>query len=332
MIYSQNWYAFYNSIHIETKKNVTIRFSATIKTENLVSHSQAALWIRIENKNAEIGYFDNMSNRPITSSEWTKISLSGNIDEDFNYIFFGGLCNNYGNFHFKDFRLEVESNNGEFYNIDLNNLNYNLLENNANGWKQGIGSEPSKLIEEYSILAYKENKSLDSCLLISGREYPEPTDYSSRIYLLIRSLEKVSKKMIRNVQNSSIEELDFIPNLNINSIGNILIHITSVEFYYQRLTFENRLLDEKESRQWFSAIKMDENCRKQFKNYSIEYYLNEYRKVRKHTLDLFKSKEDTWLDLIPSNSQEDNYSCWLHVMEHQSYHLGQIVQLFKIKK
>jgi hypothetical protein len=64
-------------------------------------------------------------------------------------------------------------------------------------------------------------------------------------------------------------------------------------------------------------------ARDKFKGKDVSCYLNEFRTVRKKTLEELAKRDDEWLLKDLSDWGANNYWGWFHVMEHQSSHLVQ---------
>jgi len=47
------------------------------------------LWLRVDNKDKSMGFFDNMGNNPIKNNEWQQYEISGNVDSLATSIVFG---------------------------------------------------------------------------------------------------------------------------------------------------------------------------------------------------------------------------------------------------
>jgi hypothetical protein len=60
----------------------TVRFRAAVRYENGDEPGRAALWFRVDRPGGQMGFFDNMGNRPITSSSWAFYDIVGRIDPD----------------------------------------------------------------------------------------------------------------------------------------------------------------------------------------------------------------------------------------------------------
>jgi len=54
--------------------------------------SSARIWLRVDLKDREIGFFDNMQDRdPGQLPEWTELSITGKVAEDAEAVAFGLL-------------------------------------------------------------------------------------------------------------------------------------------------------------------------------------------------------------------------------------------------
>ncbi len=88
-------------------RGMEIRLEASVKTEVSGSGNQAQLWLRIDRPDSQRGFFDNMSDRPITSSDWQSYSITGTVADDAENIVFGGFLNGNGKAWFDNFTLSV---------------------------------------------------------------------------------------------------------------------------------------------------------------------------------------------------------------------------------
>jgi hypothetical protein len=66
-----------------------VRFRAAVRTEISGSAGQAQLWLRIDRGNRQMGFFDNMGDRPIRSSAWNYYEIIGDVDPDAETINIG---------------------------------------------------------------------------------------------------------------------------------------------------------------------------------------------------------------------------------------------------
>jgi uncharacterized damage-inducible protein DinB len=151
--------------------------------------------------------------------------------------------------------------------------------------------------------------------------------FTEKLGELVSMLEHTRETTLNEISNLSESELDYITSTNSNSIGSLLLHVASIEFVHQIISFENRDLNESELSNWQTALELGEKARNSIKRQPIEYYLQKLSEVRKETINQLKSKQDSWLfkenkwgNGVPYN----NYYLWFHVMEDEINHRGQI--------
>ena len=84
----------------------TVRMRAWVKAGGRSPRSQAQLWLRVDRPSG-VGFFDNMSDRPIRADEWTEYTVEGPLAEDAQRIGFGALASGRGEFLYDDFRISV---------------------------------------------------------------------------------------------------------------------------------------------------------------------------------------------------------------------------------
>ena len=61
-------------------RGMTVRLSAKIRVEG--EDASAMMWLRVDRPEKQMGFFDNMSDRPIVSSKWTEATIEGEVDAD----------------------------------------------------------------------------------------------------------------------------------------------------------------------------------------------------------------------------------------------------------
>lgn len=124
----------------------------------------------------------------------------------------------------------------------------------------------------------------------------------------------------------SIKHLDFELDYLANSIGSLLMHIGSLEFFTQHLLFKDIPKDRDEMSVWRQAFS-DQLSKKTIKSHNIEYYVSQLEKVRKVTLNQLAKFTDNWL-YIETPAGDDivmnNYFRLYHLVEDEISHCGQI--------
>jgi len=66
----------------------TMRFRAAVRV-NSATNGRAQMWMRVDRPNQTVSFFDNMKERPITSSQWKEYDIIGMIDTDAQFINIG---------------------------------------------------------------------------------------------------------------------------------------------------------------------------------------------------------------------------------------------------
>ena len=67
----------------------TVKLEALVRSELPGEKDRAQLWMRVDRENREVGFFDNMDDRPIRDPEWKPYSIVGEIDPDARALNFG---------------------------------------------------------------------------------------------------------------------------------------------------------------------------------------------------------------------------------------------------
>ncbi|NIK11475.1 DinB family protein [Alkalibacillus almallahensis] len=152
-------------------------------------------------------------------------------------------------------------------------------------------------------------------------------DFSPKIGELASMLEHTRAVTLQEIKDLSEKDLDYLVEESSNTIGSLLLHIASIEFVHQVISFENRDINEAELKKWKSALVLGDDARKTINKNTINYYIDELSKVREKTLTRFKELNDDWLyeekkweNGVPYN----NYFLWFHVFEDEISHRGQI--------
>ena len=111
-----------------------IKFMAQVKTDINDIGDHAQLWLRVDRENGQLGFFDNMSDRPITTSSWEKVEIQGRVDDDAASFSLGCMVFGTGKFWLDDFKLFIEEENQDWIPVPIKN---NGFENSVSGKKPG---------------------------------------------------------------------------------------------------------------------------------------------------------------------------------------------------
>jgi uncharacterized damage-inducible protein DinB len=154
------------------------------------------------------------------------------------------------------------------------------------------------------------------------------TPHMGRLVSMINYARRTTLDMVRGL---TVEELDFLPSSDGNSIGMLLEHFAAVEVAYQASTFEERELNEAEIERWGAGLELGKLGREKLRGRDINYYLQTLQEVRNKTFAEFRKRSDDWLHQeFPFWGQTgNNYFCWFHVFEDEINHRGQIRLIYK---
>lgn len=163
-------------------------------------------------------------------------------------------------------------------------------------------------LETLFLIDQKDGMSLEFSKLVSMMNYARETT-------------------IAEVQELTVEELDFLYDAEANSIGMLLAHMVSVEKAYQIETFYNREVTDEEINELNPALELGRKAREQIHGNTIDFYMKELIDARNKTIETFQTLPDEWLfQQTPFwfDQQANNYFKWFHVFEDEINHRGQI--------
>jgi len=97
-----------------------VRLRAAVRATPRDEGSNARLWLRVDRPNKEMGFFNNMADRPIRDASWAEYEIVGEVAADAEEVFFGGFLKGHGAAYFDDFSLAVKDADG-FTPVPLKN-------------------------------------------------------------------------------------------------------------------------------------------------------------------------------------------------------------------
>ena len=336
---SREWTSFNQTIDVQTATSKKFKVVAFVKVDTQDPNAWAGVWARVDRRDDERGFFDNMGDRPIKTNEWQSYTVEGKIDANSKSLSFGGLSMYNGKFYFDKFELYIENDKGILVSVQIPNSSFEMQSKNNEipKWSLGIENNQMVKVKEYKITSEKDRKDGVASLLLegSGIKFKETGKIgniegaSPQIGAMISMLEDLKDRVEETVKNMSQYEIDYLHDKEANRIGALVMHLAAAEAYYQVFTFESRDFNAEEKKKWDAALDLDEGGRDVFKGHDIQYYLNIYNEVRAKTIAELKKRDDAWFATVQTRYDWSNQYCWFHVMEHQSSHLGQILFLKK---
>ena len=151
--------------------------------------------------------------------------------------------------------------------------------------------------------------------------------YTPEISRLVCMMNYARNVTLDSVKNLTTEQLDFLLDEKSNSIGALLMHIASVDYFYNIYTFEQRDLNENEWNKWGTAIELGKQAQDTIKGNPLSYYVDLLNETRNDTLEKFRNADDKWLYTqrpLWGNKPANNYFMWFHVFEDEINHRGQV--------
>jgi uncharacterized damage-inducible protein DinB len=173
--------------------------------------------------------------------------------------------------------------------------------------------------------AAETEQTNESLYLVGPRD-----GYAPKIGTLLSTMTFMRAWIIDNTKELTVEELDFQFDDKSNSIGALLLHLASVERYFQLNTFDEiewGAWSNKEKKKWDIAKDLGPEAREKIKGNKSDYYLSQLAELREETKKQFAKRDDDWLLVTTPffKKQPTNNHCkWFHQCEHESNHNGQI--------
>ncbi len=111
------------------------KFSAYVKVGNNTSKGQGQLWCRVDKEDKSMGFFDNMGDRPIKSTEWQYCEITGTIDKKAAFLCFGCIFSGEGELFADDICLQYKD-EGQWLPVTLPDPGFETSPDNAKpeGW------------------------------------------------------------------------------------------------------------------------------------------------------------------------------------------------------
>ncbi|RZS99159.1 S8 family serine peptidase [Aquimarina brevivitae] len=172
---AKHWIPFLQKIEIDVDKPTAFKFTGWVKVERHKQDSttEARLWARVDNKDEQPGFFDNMKNRPITNDKWQKYEIKGTLLPNASSLTIGGMAYYNGMFFFDNFQLFLKDNDGFYYPVPLKNADFEHSEL-LKDWKSSLIANNSKLIKNFTFSIATDAQSGRQSLKIIGKNITRP--------------------------------------------------------------------------------------------------------------------------------------------------------------
>jgi Peptidase family S41 len=114
----------------------TIRLRGLVRAEPSAADSAngAALWLRVDRPNQQMGFFDNMGNRPIRSPDWRQYEIEGAVADDATSVAFGAMCGGAITAEFEAIGLAVRDASGAWTPIEIQDPGFEDSPTSTGAW------------------------------------------------------------------------------------------------------------------------------------------------------------------------------------------------------
>ena len=112
------------SIQARPYRGRRLRLRAWIKVDVPDTTGSGAIWLRVDRPDRQIGFFDNMSDRPIRARNWRQYEILGPVADDASRVFFGTMLLGKGHLYVDQVELAYEDADGTWQDIPLANHSF----------------------------------------------------------------------------------------------------------------------------------------------------------------------------------------------------------------
>ena len=106
----------------------------------------AALWLRVDRADRAMGFFDNMSNRPIREPEWREYGIEGTVAEDATNVAFGAMASGPIVADFDAIELVVRDADGSWTPVPINDPGFEAAADaKSGGWMRAGSSKNAEI-------------------------------------------------------------------------------------------------------------------------------------------------------------------------------------------
>lgn len=172
LVFSQNsgaqdiWSSWSHSISAKGYEGRRFKVQAQVKADVADDSAAARIWARID-KVQGAGFFDNMWNKPIRSTQWKTYTIEGKIDSDAKQLVIGTLVTLNGKFYYDNFKVEIEKGKNKWETIYTADF-----ENGLSGWANNIGQSNSGKNELFTASVLTDPTLKSKVMLIEGANVP----------------------------------------------------------------------------------------------------------------------------------------------------------------
>ncbi len=157
-------------------------------------------------------------------------------------------------------------------------------------------------------------------------------DLCPRVAFLFSMMDRTRKRLLRNVEDLTDEEIDYSPDMeSIETIGTLLLHIAAVEWSW---IFEDIDGEEMDYEKWKHAFALREEDLPQLTKQGLQFYIDRLTEVRSEVFVRLRNLDDSNLHTLVEAGNAEVSIEWIlfHILEHEAMHIGQISILKRLAK
>jgi C-terminal processing protease CtpA/Prc len=135
-----------------------IKMKAAVK----VDEGQGQLWLRVDRPRRQLGFFDNMDERPVRPGDWQDYEITGRVANDAERIYYGGFLIRQGRIWLDNFRIYVKDKRaGQWRPLLLTNPGFEKDEQDKRPAKWGGSRQDNYAIAVTSSTAAQGKNSVE---------------------------------------------------------------------------------------------------------------------------------------------------------------------------
>lgn len=108
-------------VDAEPYRGKAVRLVAAIRAQVDGPGNQGQMWLRVDREDRNMGFFENMDDRPVTGDQWRDYEIIGDIAEDADRMLFGVFLLGRGRVMVDDVRIFVGDGDGEWTPVEIPN-------------------------------------------------------------------------------------------------------------------------------------------------------------------------------------------------------------------
>src|SRR5262245_8555935 len=112
------------TVSAATLRGKAVRLRAQVRATAKGAAGEGALWLRVDRPNGQMGFFDNMGNRPIRELEWQMYTIDGTVADDAEQIAFGLMVMGSATVDFDAVELAVKGAAGDWTPVPIKDASF----------------------------------------------------------------------------------------------------------------------------------------------------------------------------------------------------------------